>query len=146
VSKELGIRTHLTYAIGLPGDTEESIKRTLAFAKNHGDQYQISIAAPFPGTPLYEEAKRNGWLHFASWDEFDGMKDAIITYPHLPSKRLFELYQEGQSTTYTKALVSGEWKKHLRMIYQERGIKGLVTLVFMRAPDMLKSVVTKEQK
>ena len=66
--KELGIRTHLTYAIGLPGDTEETIKKTLKFAQEQGTAYQVSIATPFPGTPLYEEAKKEGWLNFKNWE------------------------------------------------------------------------------
>ena len=30
--KELGIKTHLTYCIGLPGDTEKTIKDTIMFS------------------------------------------------------------------------------------------------------------------
>lgn len=140
--KRLGIRTHLTYAIGLPGDTEETIKKTIAFAQKYGDHYQISLAAPFPGTALYKEAEEKGWINFKTWDEFDGMKDAIINYPNLSSKRLYELYEAGQKSTYKKVVKSGEWKKYLRMIYQERGIPGIVKLAFVRGPGMLKSVVS----
>lgn len=142
--KELGIKTHLTYCIGLPGDTEETVKETVKFAKKYGDHYQVSIAAPFPGTPLFEEAKQNGWLNFRSWDDFDGMKDAIINYPHLSSKRLYKIYCEAQSYTYWKVLKDGEWVKYLRMIYQERGLKGLAKLFFVRGPGMLKEVVTSK--
>ncbi|MBW2971357.1 B12-binding domain-containing radical SAM protein [Candidatus Woesearchaeota archaeon] len=136
--KELGIRTHLTYAIGLPGDTEQTIKKTIEFAQKHGDQYQISLAAPFPGTPLYEEAKRQGWLHIESWDDLDGMKGAVISYPNLSRERLFELYQKGQKSTYTKFLTGGEWRKYIKMIYQEHGVKGVFKLIFIRGPGMIR--------
>lgn len=139
--KDLGIRTHLTYCIGLPGDTEETIKKTVEFAKSHGDHYQISIAAPFPGTPLWNEAKAEGWLNFKSWNDFDGMGDAIINYPSLPADKLKSIAAEAQSGTYAKVLKSGEWKKYLRMIYDERGAKGIAKLFFIRAPGMAADVV-----
>lgn len=135
--KELGIKTHLTYCIGLPGDTEETIKKTIEFAKKNGDSYQISLAAPFPGTPLYDEAKREGWLNIASWDDFNGLNDATLTYPNLNSKRIYELYQSGQQFTYKKAMK--EWRKWIRMIYQERGIKGLFKLI--TRTDIIKSIL-----
>jgi radical SAM superfamily enzyme YgiQ (UPF0313 family) len=139
--KELGIKTHLTYCIGLPGDTEETVKETIEFARNYGDHYQVSIAAPFPGTPLFEEAKKEGWLNFRSWNDFDGMKDAIINYPHLSSKKLYEIYSKAQSYTYLKVLKDGEWIKYIRMIYQERGIFGILKLFFIRGPEMLISSI-----
>lgn len=142
--KELGIKTHLTYCIGLPGDTKETVRETIDYAKSHGDHYQVSIAAPFPGTPLFEEAKREGWINFDTWDDFDGMKDAIINYPDLSSQDLFKIYLEGQSSTYNKVFKTGEWKKYIKMIYQERGIKGLFVLGFIRGPGMMLSVLRKK--
>lgn len=136
--KELNIITHLTYCIGLPGDTVDTVKETLEFAKNYGDHYQISIAAPFPGTPLYEEARRNGWLKFDSWNDFDGMEKSIINYPDLPSDKLYELYKEGLEYSYKKTLKSGEWKKYVRMIYQERGWKGLINAIWNRGPNVVR--------
>jgi len=134
--KKIGIKTHLTYCIGLPGDTEETVAETIKFARSHGDHYQISMSAPFPGTPLWNEAKEKGWLNFKSWNDFDGMGDAIINYPTLSASRLKELAASAQTDTYTKVLKSGEWKKYLRMIYDERGVKGLAHFFFIRAPGM----------
>ena len=146
ICKRLGIRTHLTYAIGLPGDTEETVRKTIDFAKRYGDHYQISMAAPFPGTELYEEAKREGWLNFRSWNDFDGMKDAIVNYPHLSSRRLYELYSEGQASTYRKVFDRGEWLKYLKMIYKERGAAGIAKLAFVRAPGILKEAFFTKRK
>ena len=142
--KELGIKTHLTYCIGLPGDTEETVKKTVEFARTQGNHYQVSIAAPFPGTPLFKEAEENGWLNFKTWDDFDGMKDAIINYPHLSSKKLYEIYSKAQSYTYLKVLRDGEWVKYIRMIYQERGFAGLLKLVFVRGFGMVKEAISSK--
>ena len=81
--KEIGIKTHLTFCVGLPSDTLKSVKETIDFAMKYGDSFQISMAAPFPGTPLWNEAVKNKWIKFSTWDKFDGMKDAIINYPNI---------------------------------------------------------------
>ena len=143
---ELGIKTHLTFCIGLPGDTEESIKNTIEFAMEYGDSFQISTAAPFPGTPLWDEAVRNKWINFKSWDKFDGMKDAIINYPTLSSKRLQEIACNAQRLSYRKSIRSGEWKKYTRMIYQERGVRGIARLAFIRGPGMVYDLLKKTSK
>jgi anaerobic magnesium-protoporphyrin IX monomethyl ester cyclase len=139
--KKVGIKTHLTFCIGLPGDTEDSIKNTVAFADKYGDTHQISIAAPFPGTPLYEEAKKEGWLKINSWDDFDGMEDAIVDYPNLSAKKLKLIGDTAQKNTYKKIIRSGEWKKYIKMIYQERGISGIGKLFAKRSMDVVKAVI-----
>ncbi len=139
--KKLGIRTHLTYAIGLPGDTEETIKKTIRFAKKYGDHYQISLASPFPGTELYRLAEQNGWLKNKSMKDYNGLKSSILEYPNLSNRRIMELFREGQSYSYRKILLSGEWKKYLRMIYQERGAMGILNLIFVRGPSIAREII-----
>ncbi|MBI4170691.1 MAG: radical SAM protein [Candidatus Aenigmarchaeota archaeon] len=139
--KELGIKCHLNFCIGLPGDTEETVKKTLEFAESWGDHYQVSIAAPLPGTELFEAALKNSWIQEINWDEFDGMEDAIIQYPHLPIDTLKKLAMRGQSNTYKKTLLTGEWKKYVKMIYNERGVTGVAKLVFIRGPGITKEIL-----
>ena len=62
-AKSLGIAIHGTFILGLPGETRETIAETIRFATEvDPDTIQVSLAAPYPGTALYEEAQRNGWL------------------------------------------------------------------------------------
>ena len=61
---ELGIVIHGTFILGLPGETKETIQETLDFAKEiNPHTIQVSLAAPYPGTFLYRQAKENGWLY-----------------------------------------------------------------------------------
>jgi radical SAM superfamily enzyme YgiQ (UPF0313 family) len=54
----LGINCHLTFTIGLPGETRETIQKTLEFADEMDpDSVQFSIATPYPGSRLYNELK-----------------------------------------------------------------------------------------
>jgi len=60
LTNKYGIETLNSCMIGLPGETEESIKKTLRFLREHREirQANMSIAVPYPGTELYEMAKR----------------------------------------------------------------------------------------
>ncbi len=76
-----------------------------------------------------------------NWDQFDGMEDAIVKYPHLPIETLKKLAMRGQSNTYKKTLLTGEWKKYVRMIYNERGVPGVAKLFFIRGPGITKEII-----
>ncbi|RJR44284.1 MAG: radical SAM protein [Desulfobacteraceae bacterium] len=59
----LGIKTSGHFILGLPGESMESMRRTLSFALSLPlDIAQFYAAAPFPGTGLYREAIQNRWL------------------------------------------------------------------------------------
>src|SRR3989441_7793456 len=54
--KKVGIRIHGDFIIGLPGETKETIQRTLDFAKELDvETIQVSIAHAYPGTELYQQ-------------------------------------------------------------------------------------------
>lgn len=55
-TREAGIRSKGYFMAGLPGDTEQSLARTLRFAKRlELDEVMFSLATPFPGTALWKE-------------------------------------------------------------------------------------------
>jgi len=89
----LGIQIHGTFILGLPGETEETIKETIAFAKDiNPHTIQVSLAAPYPGTFLYKQAVENGWLDVANAELIDenGVQIAPLHYPHLSHKKIFD--------------------------------------------------------
>ncbi|HUT63493.1 MAG TPA: cobalamin-dependent protein [Anaerolineae bacterium] len=61
--KRLKINTTAFFVIGLPGETIQSIKRSMRYAENLDvGSLCISIATPYPGTCLYEICKQEGYL------------------------------------------------------------------------------------
>src|SRR6202008_736847 len=61
--RKLGIKIHGTFILGLPGETKETIQKTIEYAKDiNPHTIQVSLAAPYPGTTLYKQAVENGWL------------------------------------------------------------------------------------
>ncbi|MGZ5937473.1 MAG: hopanoid biosynthesis associated radical SAM protein HpnJ [Rhizomicrobium sp.] len=93
---ELGIVVHGTFILGLPGETRETIQETLAFAKEvNPHTIQVSLAAPYPGTFLYKQAKENGW--FADDTDLlteDGTQIAPLNYPHLGHTEIFNSVED----------------------------------------------------
>src|SRR6516164_7842344 len=54
--KKVGIKVHGDFIIGLPGETKETIQRSLEFAKELDvETIQVSIAHAFAGTELYNQ-------------------------------------------------------------------------------------------
>ena len=94
--RELGIVVHGTFILGLPGETRETIQETLKFAKEvNPHTIQVSLAAPYPGTFLYKQAKENGW--FASDVDLlteDGTQIAPLNYPHLGHTEIFNSVED----------------------------------------------------
>ena len=94
---ELGIVIHGTFILGLPGETRETIQETLDFAKEiNPHTIQISLAAPYPGTFLYRQAKENGWLYNEEVDLLtqEGTQIAPLSYPHLSHTEIFESVED----------------------------------------------------
>jgi hopanoid biosynthesis associated radical SAM protein HpnJ len=61
--RDLGITVHGTFILGLPGETKETIRETIEFARQvNPHTIQVSVAAPYPGTELHRQAVENGWL------------------------------------------------------------------------------------
>jgi len=94
---ELGIVIHGTFILGLPGETKETIQETLNFAKEiNPHTIQISLAAPYPGTFLYKQAKENGWLYNEEIDLLteEGTQIAPLNYPHLSHTEIFQSVED----------------------------------------------------
>lgn len=116
-SREAGIKNWGYFIIGLPGETEETIKQTIAFSKGLPlDIALFHIAAPYPGTPFFHEVVKNRWFRpGVRWEEVDMDESTVLDYPHLRAERL-EYWQKrafrewalrpGPIATYLKMLLS----------------------------------------
>lgn len=63
VTREAGIKRSIYILVGLPEDNRETIKEDIAFAKElDPDFLEIFYPYPFPGTPLYRQAVKEGLL------------------------------------------------------------------------------------
>ncbi len=87
------IPTLYSLLIGLPGETEEQMNRTLDFAdeirrRHPGAEVPIQPYVPLPGTLIYEEALAHGFkppTHLEGWKNFtnDEVRNPWIKDPKL---------------------------------------------------------------
>ncbi|AFC87530.1 hopanoid biosynthesis associated radical SAM protein HpnJ [Frateuria aurantia] len=96
--RKLGIQIHGTFILGLPGETKETIAKTIEYAKEiNPHTIQVSLAAPYPGTALYNQAIENGWLeknHAVNLVNEKGVQLAAISYPHLSKEEIFHSMEQ----------------------------------------------------
>src|SRR5499433_1445256 len=104
--RELGIVTHGTFILGLPGETKETIEETIRFAiEINPHTIQISLAAPYPGTFLYKQALENHWLVDENADLLTerGTQVASLNYPHLRHTEIFKSVDDFYKRFYFRA-------------------------------------------
>ncbi|MBN1259936.1 MAG: radical SAM protein [Anaerolineae bacterium] len=116
-AKQAGIMNWGYFIIGLPGETEESIRKTIDFSKRLPlDLVLFHIAAPHPGTPFFFEVVENGWFRPGTrWEEVDMDRSTVLDYPNLKAedlerwaKRAFRewAFRPGPMLTYLRLLLS----------------------------------------
>ncbi len=88
--KKLGLVIHGDFIVGLPGETRETIRRTIDFAKRlDTETIQVAIAHALPGTELHDYGERNGLINLSMADEA-GHQLPNITYPGLDEAELVD--------------------------------------------------------
>lgn len=87
--EQKGIRITVFYMLGLPDDTEESILKTIRYAKKLNTHVaQFFIFTPFPGTKYFEKAKQQ--IDEKDWEKFD-CYTPVTKHKNISKKRLMEL-------------------------------------------------------
>ena len=89
---KLGLVVHGDFILGLPGETRETIRNTIDFAKELDvETIQVSVAHAYPGTELYDYAMKSGFM-VADTKMVDegGHQMAHIQYPGLPADEIME--------------------------------------------------------
>jgi radical SAM superfamily enzyme YgiQ (UPF0313 family) len=96
IARKVGIKNWGYFIIGLPGETETTIKETIAFSKKLPvDIALFHVAAPYPGTPFFFEVVKNGWFRPGTrWEQVDMDKGTVLDYPDLPAERLLYWQKE----------------------------------------------------
>ncbi len=87
--KKVGIRVHGDFIIGLPGETRETIQRTIDFARELDcETIQVSIAHAYPGTELYQYAAQNNFLATEALADSGGHQLPHLRYPGLSREEM----------------------------------------------------------
>ncbi len=115
-AKMAGIMNWGYFIIGLPGETEATIRDTINFSKKLPlDIALFHVAAPYPGTPFFFEVVKNKWFRPGTrWEQVDMDKGTVLDYPNMPAEKLLYwqkrafrewAFRPGPAITYLKMLM-----------------------------------------
>jgi anaerobic magnesium-protoporphyrin IX monomethyl ester cyclase len=91
--KDAGMRVKGLFMVGLPGEDETSIRRTIDYALSLPlDEVNVTKFTPFPGAPLYRTIREQGEFD-ENWDLMNCLNFVFV--PHgMTKQRLEDLYNE----------------------------------------------------
>jgi hopanoid biosynthesis associated radical SAM protein HpnJ len=99
--KRLGITVHGDFQIGHPGETHETIERTIQFAmKLDPHTMQVSMSHPYPGTEFYRYLQEHGFLATVEMTDECGHQLPNIQYPGLSRKEIVEAVEDFYARYY----------------------------------------------
>ena len=138
--RKLGIKIHGTFILGLPGETHETIQKTIQYAKEiNPHTIQVSLAAPYPGTVLHKQAVENGWLNdgkVITLINDAGTQAAAIGYPHLSREEIYRGVEEFYKRFYFRPSKIWEIVREMLMSWEmmrRRLQEGVEFFKFLRA-------------
>lgn len=103
-AKKAGLMVHGCFIIGLPGETKETARQTIEFAKKlDPDDAQFFPLIVYPGTEAYEWAQKNKYLtttDFSEWNTPEGWHNSLISRPGLSSEETLELCDQAKIEFY----------------------------------------------
>jgi radical SAM superfamily enzyme YgiQ (UPF0313 family) len=115
-AREIGLRTRAFFIIGLPGETKESIKRTFELAREiKADDCFFNAVTPYPGTKLYEIAKKNGWVVENDWRKF-AVNEAIMRNENLTGDEIRHFVEIANKEFYKKDI-------NMRTVFSQRALR-----------------------
>jgi anaerobic magnesium-protoporphyrin IX monomethyl ester cyclase len=105
-AKAAGIKVLCSFIIGLPGENWDTVNQTIAFIKRTlPTGAQINVAVPYPGTRLFEIAKKNNWIvKGMGWDKMYQHESIMRTAELEPSE-----LNEARRLVYRSLYFNPQW-------------------------------------
>jgi radical SAM superfamily enzyme YgiQ (UPF0313 family) len=105
-SRKAGLLIHGCFMIGFPGETRESVFRTINLAiQLKPDTVQFYPVMVYPGTEAYEEYQRREWItasNYGEWVTTEGLHNCVIRNETLGSAELVRLCDEARRRFYLR--------------------------------------------
>ena len=125
-AKRAGLKIHGDFIFGLPGETRETIKETIRWAKGLKiSDYQFVVPEPHPTTQYYTWLKENDYID----------QDGQVSYPHLSREELeywrFKAYREMyfRPAYLAKRILESVHKPAELLRWVNAGVKALPTIL-----------------
>ncbi|MBF0144036.1 MAG: radical SAM protein [Magnetococcales bacterium] len=132
--RQIGIDTRASLMFGNPGETRESIERTIRFAMEiDPDQAQFNITTAYRGTELYAWALENGYLVDEGRNDFN-VSDINLNLPTISPRELQRAYRWAHVRFYLRPRVIlrrlGKIRSREQLQAEVRGFLGILGSAF----------------
>jgi anaerobic magnesium-protoporphyrin IX monomethyl ester cyclase len=105
-ARRAGILVHGCFMVGNPGETRETMARTLQLAKElNPDTAQFFPLMVYPGTEAYAWADGHGYLtthDFSRWLTPEGLHECVLSLPGLSSQELVAWCDDARRSFYLR--------------------------------------------
>ena len=126
ILKDAGIQVLGSFILGFLQDTTKTIKETIKFAKSLNLDYaEFSVLTPYPGTPIFDYAKKNSMLLTENWSKYTAI-EPIVKIEGASEKEIKALFQKAYITFYLRPRIVMEWLKNKQFSFMKSGIKAVI--------------------
>ena len=102
MAQDVGLLTIASVVFGFPGETKETAMETIKFIQGlNPDDVGFYIATPYPGTPMAEQVKKNGWLRVTDFNKYD-TATPIFELPDLTMDEVREIREKAFHKFYIR--------------------------------------------
>lgn len=99
-TKKAGLEVRLAFMLGNPGETEETIERTIAYSiKLEPDLVSYNITTPYPGTEMFIWAEKNNYLIHKNWSKYD-LAEPVMELPTISAQKVLFYYRQAYRRFY----------------------------------------------
>ena len=122
--RKVGLVIHGDFIVGLPGETNETIRKTIDFAKKlDNETIQVSIAHPYPGTEFHNYAEKNGLISIGGIVDDHGNQLPKVVYENLNEAELMDWVERFYSEYYFRPKVV--WRMVRKVLFNSHDRKRL---------------------
>lgn len=114
-AKEVGLSVIGYFLIGLPGETKDTIKKTIELAKElNADESWFNSPVPYPGTKLHEIARKKDWILTYDLEKYSGT-EVVMRTDDLSEEDIKEALRNA------KIMFPGNSTSLLRLFFTKKG-------------------------
>jgi anaerobic magnesium-protoporphyrin IX monomethyl ester cyclase len=115
--KRSGIFAQTTFVIGHRDDTHKTLSDLREFINSIDPDLAIfMVLTPFPGTDVYEEARKNGWIEDSNWANYD------MVHPIMPTETLSREELQEELVNCYRAFY-GSWARRFHGVFSSNQLK-----------------------
>jgi radical SAM superfamily enzyme YgiQ (UPF0313 family) len=125
-SRAAGLQVTGHCVLGYPGETRADILQTIRFARELDlDFAQFYCAVPFPGSELYDEARRAGWIISDDWSRFE-QNFSVLNTPQLTAQEVMDLRRLAYRQFYLRPRMVARAVRQAHSLHQLGRLAGSV--------------------